>query len=358
MILTIVGESARQRSQRKIDTLESIEEKLNFKTLEWRGDHLRLLDQRALPEREEYRDCRTVGEVAAAIKNMTIRGAPAIGIAAAYGMALAALNQHDYREAAALLKSCRPTAANLAWAVDRMSSACALQDIAQVIAEAGAIEAEDAMMCRQIGVNGNGFVADGANVLTHCNAGALATGGIGTALGIIYTAHFSGKRLHVWVDETRPFLQGARLTAWELGRAGVPYTLICDNVAASLMAAGKVDCVIVGADRIAANGDFANKIGTYGLAVLAGFHNIPFYVAAPSSTFDSKCATGEDIVIEERDPAEVTFIFRKAICPHGCAALNPAFDVTPGSLVTAYITEKEVIGAGGFESGNPHELLP
>ncbi len=296
--------------------------------------------------------------MAAAIKNMAIRGAPAIGIAAAYGMALAMLKQHDYREAADLLKSCRPTAVNLTWAVDKMSSICASQDIEKVIAEAEAIAAEDALMCRQIGVNGNGFVADGSNVLTHCNAGALATGGIGTALGIIYTAHFSGKRLHVWVDETRPFLQGARLTAWELGRAGVPHTLICDNAAASLMAAGKVDCVIVGADRIAANGDFANKIGTYGLAVLAGHHNIPFYVAAPSSTFDPNCPTGEKIAIEERDPAEVTYMMGRAICPDGCAALNPAFDVTPGSLVTAYITEKEVIGAGDFEAGQPRELLP
>ncbi len=338
--------------------MNSISERLNFRTLEWRGDHLRLIDQRALPGKEEYLECRTAAEVVSAIKTMAIRGAPAIGIAAAYGMALAAIAGQDYGEAALLLKNSRPTAANLAWAVDRMTLICESHDSAKIVGEAKAIEADDAMMCRQIGANGAGFLADGINVLTHCNAGALATGGIGTALGIIYTAHFSGKRIHVWVDETRPFLQGARLTAWELGRAGVPHTLICDSVAASLMAAGKVDCVIVGADRIARNGDFANKIGTYGLAVLAAHHNIPFYVAAPSSTFDKQCCTGEDIVVEERDPAEVTSISGTRICPADSNAYNPAFDIAPGSLVTSFITEKEIIGAGDWEAGNPHGLLP
>lgn len=337
---------------------KAIEDRLNFKALEWRGNHLRLPDQRALPWRLEYLDCRTADDVAEAIKSMVIRGAPAIGIAAAYGMALALLNGNDCQKVAMTLKNCRPTAVNLAWAVNRMLDICRLNTIEKAINEAKRIEEEDAIMCRQIGVNGADFVPDGGNVLTHCNAGALATGGIGTALGIIYTAFFSGKKLHVWVDETRPFLQGARLTAWELGMAGVPHTLICDSVAGSLMAQGKIDCVIVGADRIARNGDFANKIGTYGLAVLAQYHNIPFYVAAPSSTFDQNCQSGEEMTIEERNSDEVTTFLGISTCPSQTIAYNPVFDITPGALVSSFITERGIIGAGESESGRPYEILP
>jgi methylthioribose-1-phosphate isomerase len=324
---------------------ENIEGKLNFKTIDWRKDAVRLIDQRQLPLELSYFDCYETDDFVFAIKELVVRGAPAIGIAAAYGVALAAKRREDLKAAATSLKSSRPTAVNLAWAVDRML------DIARksgnnpesLEREAIAIHQEDALKCRQIGQHGAGLIKDGANVLTHCNTGALATGGIGTALGAVYAAHFSGKRIHVWVDETRPVLQGARLTAWELGRAGVPHTLISDNMAASLMAKGKVDCVIVGADRIAANYDVANKIGTYNLAVICAYHKIPFYVAAPSTTFDSNCPDGAHIVVEERPAKEITFISGIQIAPADTAVYNPAFDITPHELITAIITENGVL---------------
>lgn len=325
-----------------------IEGQLNFKTLEWRSDHLRLIDQRRLPSKLEYFDCRELADFIEAIKRLVVRGAPAIGCTAAYGLALAAKRGEDLIAAAAALRNARPTAVNLAWAIDRMMevAASAGGDPAAIEKEAIAIHREDAFMCQKIGQLGAGLIKDGARILTHCNAGALATGGIGTALAIIYTAFFAGKNISVWVDETRPVLQGARLTAWELARAGVPHTLISDNMAASLMANHEIDCVITGADRIARNYDVANKIGTYGLAVLAGFHKLPFYVAAPSSTLDPACPAGRSIVIEQRSPEEVKTINGLPICPTGTEAFNQAFDITPHSLITAIITESEIIKPG------------
>jgi methylthioribose-1-phosphate isomerase len=319
----------------------TIESHLNFKTLEWRENALRLIDQRELPQTLSYFDCCETDDFVFAIKNLIVRGAPAIGITAAYAIALAAKRGEEIQKAADLIKASRPTAVNLAWAVDRMTKAAceSNNDFEKLQQEAIAIHSEDAAMCRKIGEHGNALIKDGVNILTHCNAGALATGGIGTALGVIYTAHFSGKKIHVWVDETRPVLQGARLTAWELGRAGVPHTLICDNMAASLFAQGRVDCVITGADRIAANGDIANKIGTYNLAVLCKYHHIPFYVAAPSSTFDVNCATGQQIKIEQRSAVEMKHIGGLPTAPESTPVYNPAFDITPHELLTAIIDE-------------------
>jgi methylthioribose-1-phosphate isomerase len=321
--------------------LDTLEERLNFKTMEWRENALRLIDQRELPQTLSYFDCCETEDFVFAIKNLIVRGAPAIGITAAYAIALAAKRGEDIQKAADLIKASRPTAVNLAWAVDRMTKTARESNNAfeKLEQEAVAIHLEDAAMCRKIGEHGATLIKDNMNILTHCNAGALATGGIGTALGIIYNAHFSGKKIHVWVDETRPVLQGARLTAWELNRAGVPHTVICDNMAASLMAQKKVDCVITGADRIAANGDIANKIGTYNLAVLCSYHKIPFYVAAPSSTFDVNCATGRQIKIEQRSPDEVKSIGGLPIAPESTSVYNPAFDITPRQLITAIIDE-------------------
>lgn len=321
--------------------MNAIESYLDFKTLEWRENALRLIDQRELPQTLSYFDCCETEDFVFAINNLIVRGAPAIGIAAAYAIALAAKRGEDIQKAADLLKASRPTAVNLAWAIDRMVNVARQSDndFEKLEQEAIAIHSEDAAMCRKIGEYGNALIKDSMNILTHCNAGVLATGGIGTAVGIIYTAHFSGKKIHVWVDETRPVLQGARLTAWELGRAGVPYTLICDNMAASLMAQRKVDCVITGADRIAANGDIANKIGTYNLAVLCNYHHIPFYVAAPSSTFDNACPTGQQINIEQRSPDEIKQIGGLPIAPKSTPVYNPAFDITPRELITAIIGE-------------------
>jgi len=323
---------------------DSIESYLNFNTLEWRENAVRLIDQRELPQMLSYFDCCETDDFVFAIKNLIVRGAPAIGIAAAYAIALAAKRGEDIQKAADLLKACRPTAVNLAWAVERMVKVARETNgnFEKLAREAIAIHLEDASMCRKIGEYGNALIKDDMNILTHCNAGALATGGIGTALGIIYTAHFSGKKIHVWVDETRPVLQGARLTAWELGRAGVPYTLICDNMASSLMAQKKVGCVITGADRIAANGDIANKIGTYNLAVLCSYHKIPFYVAAPSSTFDNTCPTGQQIKIEQRPPNEIRKLGGLPIAPESSPVHNPAFDITPRELITAIISERGV----------------
>ena len=323
----------------------SIETKLNFKTMEWRTDHLRLIDQTKLPNRLEYFDCRKLDHFVDAIKRLVIRGAPAIGITAAYALALAAAKEWDLEEASQKLIEARPTAVNLAWAVNRMltlASKCK-NDPGALETEALAIHEEDVEMCRRMGLIGDGFIGPGFRVLTHCNAGALATGGIGTALGIIYTSHFADKEISVWVDETRPLLQGARLTAWELGRARVPHTLICDNMAASLIRDGRVDCVLTGADRIAANYDVANKIGTYNLAVLCHYHKIPFYVAAPSSTFDKSCPAGESIQIEYRSGEEITEIKGNPVAPARVETYNPAFDITPHELITAIFTEKEAL---------------
>jgi methylthioribose-1-phosphate isomerase len=283
-----------------------------------------LLDQRRLPEVEVEVVCRTAGEVAEAIRAMVVRGAPAIGIAAAYGLALAAENGEDLVDADSVLRSSRPTAVNLAWALDRLHDA-------PTAANARRLHEDEVERCRRMGAFAAELLPPGTRALTHCNAGGLATGGYGSAVGALLAARERGRLEHVFVDETRPLLQGARLTAWELEAASVPHTVIVDSAAASLMASGAVDCVITGADRIAANGDTANKIGTYGLAVLAAFHEVPLYVVAPTSTVDLATPDGAAIPIEERDPVEVTPRF---------AARNPAFDVTPADLIAAIVTER------------------
>ena len=313
---------------------------------------VRIIDQRRLPEHYVERDLRTLDEVVEAIQTLSVRGAPAIGICGAMGLAVAAEAgtsasasfHEDLRRIAVAIREARPTAVNLAWAVDRvMALVDAAADRASVLAmlrrEATRILDEDRAMCRAIGEHGSALIADGARVLTHCNAGALATGGMGTALAPVYVAHGRGLRVAVFADETRPLLQGSRLTAWELARAGVPVTVISDNMAASVMRSGQVDLCIVGADRIAANGDVANKIGTYGVAVLARHHGIPFYVAAPTSTIDPATATGADIVIEQRAAEEVAVPFGVRIAPVDASIHNPAFDVTPAELVTAIVTD-------------------
>jgi len=322
------------------------------------GESVRLIDQTQLPARLVYKELGDYRAVIESIRRLEIRGAPALGIAAAYALALGAAKSGEnpianIRRVADEIKSARPTAANLTWAVDRAlarleaeAPATAEQAARLLWSEAEAIHEEDRRMCAAIGRHGAELIADGARVLTHCNTGALATGGIGTALGVIYTCRDQRKRVHVYADETRPLLQGSRLTAWELQQENIPVTLICDNAAATLMAQGKIDCVLVGADRIARNGDTANKIGTYGLAVLAEAHRIPFYVAAPSSTFDLSIATGAEIPIEQRSPGEVWLVGGQAIAPAGINAANPAFDVTPGRLVTYFVTESGLLPGG------------
>jgi methylthioribose-1-phosphate isomerase len=323
--------------------------------VEWAPEGgVRLIDQSLLPLTLQYLYCTTVEELAGAIRTLKVRGAPALGVAAGYGLALAALRSQaesgeallrELDEAAALLRSTRPTAVNLGWALDTVltevlrggSSPHSIKEA--VLATAQRIERENEEANGRMGRFGAELLRDGMNVLTHCNAGPLAACGIGTALGVLYTAHNEGKDLHVWVDETRPVLQGARLTAWELSRWGIPSTLVADNMAASLMRAGKVDAVITGADRIAANGDAANKIGTYGLAVLAHAHNVPFYIAAPLSTFDPRIASGDEITIEERHADELTHHAGTRTAPEGIKVYNPAFDVTPHTLITGIITE-------------------
>lgn len=309
-------------------------------------DAVLMLDQRELPEREIYHRLDTVDDVARGICDMVVRGAPAIGIAAAYGMVLAAREERDLAAAAALLKATRPTAVNLAWAVDRMLAAARKahrSEVATTLAEcARAIHRDDVAACRAMGKLGAERVPDGATILTHCNAGALATGGFGTALGVIRAAHESGKRVRVLADETRPYLQGARLTAWELQQVGIPVTVIVDSAAASSFARGEVTLAVVGADRIAANGDVANKIGTYGVACLARLHDRPFYVAAPWSTVDLRCPSGDHIVIEERGAGEVTHQLGRRLVPEGVPVRNPGFDVTPARLVSAIFTERGV----------------
>ncbi len=310
---------------------------MRVETLRWKGDHLELLDQRKLPEEIVYVTCRTAGETATAIRDMVVRGAPAIGCAAAFGIVLDAKRNADLAQANAVLASSRPTAVNLFWALERMRGA------ADPEAEAVAIFAEDLAANRTMGAFGAALVPDGARIMTHCNAGALATAGHGTALGVIRSVRDAGKRVSVIANETRPYLQGARLTAWEMVQEKIPVTLITDNMAGHLISRGEVDLIIVGADRIAANGDTANKIGTYTLAVLAARHRLPFYVAAPLSTFDPAIADGAHIPIEERPPDEVTGYRGVRWAPEGVKVSNPAFDVTPAELITAIITERGVL---------------
>jgi methylthioribose-1-phosphate isomerase len=327
--------------------------------VQWNDGAVVLIDQTRLPEALETVVCETWEAVAEAIVSMKVRGAPAIGVTAAMGMALGARRSaaastmaliDDLEVIGQALKATRPTAVNLAWAVDRMQEAArsrshlALADLVRYLElEAQVMAREDIEINQAIGQNGAPLIADGANVLTHCSTGALATVDWGTAVGVIRSAHEAGKRLHVWVDETRPRLQGARLNAWELQQLGIPFTLITDNMAAHVMQQGVVDLVIVGADRIAANGDTANKIGTYGLAVLAQAHGIPFYVAAPLSTIDPELPTGEQIPIEEREPSEVTHIAGMPVAPAGVKVANPSFDVTPSRLIAGIVTERGIL---------------
>src|SRR5438128_2524647 len=324
------------------------------RTLAWIGaaadGFLRLLDQTLLPTQIQYRDCHTVEEIWEAIRTLRVRGAPAIGIAAAYGVVLGMQQLddrqrgaylHRLREVAAYLRTSRPTAVNLGWALNRMEKAAApfveqmsrAELDALLLKEALAIEEEDRRMCRAIGQVGAELIHSGQGILTHCNAGGLATADYGTALAVLFTAAEAGKHIHVFADETRPLLQGARLTAWELQQRSIETTLICDSMAAQVMKEGRVQLVIVGADRIAANGDTANKIGTYGVAVLAKAHGIPFYVAAPSSTFDLSLASGTAIPITQREPREITHGFGKQTAPDGVEVYNPAVDVTPARLI-------------------------
>jgi methylthioribose-1-phosphate isomerase len=332
---------------------------MRVETLRWTGSCLELVDQRALPTRVAYLACHSAADVADAIRKLAVRGAPAIGCAAAYGVALAAIRAAKHGDtpmgpaldaAFAELRSSRPTAVNLFWALDRMAHcrtrASALSHSEQarcLLEEAHAILREDIAGNRRMGAYGAELLPDSARVLTHCNAGALATGGHGTALGVIRSAVEAGKRISVFADETRPVLQGARLTAWELVEEGIPVTLITDGTAGHLMSRGEIDCVIVGADRIAANGDVANKIGTYTVAVLAQRHGIPFYVAAPWSTIDSGTPAGADIPIEERDADEVTGYGAERWSPPRVQVRNPAFDVTPHELVSAIVTERGIL---------------
>jgi methylthioribose-1-phosphate isomerase len=335
-----------------------------IKTVEWTSEGVRMLDQRLLPTEEKYLLLRSYEEVADAIKNMVVRGAPAIGVSAAMGLALGANQsvgtsvadlEYDFKFMCKVMEATRPTAVNLFWAVERMRAVLArakteTKDVEEVrnrlTEEALKIFQDDIESNRALGKFGGELIADGSTVLTHCNAGALATAGdYGTALGVIRGAIDAGKRVAVIADETRPFLQGSRLTAWELAKDNIPVTVITDNMAGHVMKQGKVDCVVVGADRIAANGDAANKIGTYMVAVLAKQHNIPFYVAAPVSTIDLSTATGDDIPIEERDAKEVTHLREQQLAPDGVQVHNFAFDVTPNELIAAIITDRGVARA-------------
>ena len=329
--------------------------------MEWIGGidgHLRLLDQTLLPIDVCFIDCMNIGTVHEAIRSLRVRGAPAIGITAAMGVLVGLKNipsgtslKKHYEDTDNYLRTSRPTAVNLFWALDRMKrkfiEVADLPDqrtiLSILLEEALLIEKEDRAMCQSIGKIGANLVQDGFGILTHCNTGGLATAAYGTALSVIFTAYEQGKSIHVFCDETRPLMQGARLTSWELLQAGIPATLICDSMAAQVMKEGKINMVIVGADRIAANGDSANKIGTYGLSVLAHAHKIPFYVAAPSSTFDLSIEDGSGIPIEQRNPKEITEPFGKQVAPTGVSVYNPAFDVSPAHLITGIITEKSLI---------------
>jgi len=340
-----------------------------IKTIEWTSEGVRMLDQRLLPTQEKYLMLRSYEEVADAIKRMVVRGAPAIGVSAAMGLALGANQsvgmsvsdlEYDFKFMCKVMEATRPTAVNLFWAVERMRAALArakaeTHDVDEIrkrlTEEALKIFQDDIESNRALGKFGGELLADGDTVLTHCNAGALATAGdYGTALGVVRGAIAAGKRVAVIADETRPFLQGSRLTAWELARDNIPVTVITDNMAGHVMKQGKVDCVVVGADRIAANGDAANKIGTYMVAVLAKQHDIPFYVAAPISTVDLETPTGDDIPIEERDSREVTHLREQQLAPDGVDVHNFAFDVTPNELIAAIITDRGVARAPYTES--------
>ncbi len=314
-------------------------------TIEWRRGRIRLVDQRELPSRLAFVDCSSVAELCVAISTLAVRGAPALGAAGAYGVALAAQDGSASRvhAAARRIVATRPTAVNLAWGAERALAAFATDGASGALDEAHRIAAHDVAANRALGAHGADLVPHRARVLTHCNAGALAAVGYGTALGVIRAAAEAGKAPRVWVDETRPLLQGARITAWELDRLGIEATLLPDAAAGSLMAAGEVDLVVVGADRIAANGDVANKIGTYALAVLARHHGVPFYVAAPVSTIDVATPDGGVIAIEQRDRAEITSLGGVRLAPRGFPAFNPAFDVTPARLVSALVTEEGVV---------------
>lgn len=318
-------------------------------TIEWTPAGVVMIDQRRLPREEVYVTCRTYEEVAEAIRSMVIRGAPAIGVAAAMGVALGVQQDADFETVCTTLAATRPTAVNLFWAIERMrrvhgslSAASPRERVRAMAAEAQQIRLEDIATCRAIGRNGAELVPDGKTVLTHCNAGALATAGYGTALGVIRAAVEAGKKIDVFAGETRPFLQGARLTAWELQQDGIQTTLITDNMAGHFLHSGRIGCVVVGADRIAANGDVANKVGTYSLAVLARENGVPFYVAAPVSTFDLTLASGDLIPIEQRAASEVTHVFGVPVAPENIAVENPAFDVTPARYVTAIVCERGV----------------
>ncbi len=332
---------------------------MNVKTLYYKKGALYILDQVALPQRKTYIACRSAVQVGQVIKKMNIRGAPAIGVAAAYGVAIGAkaLKTGDkkvflcqVKQLASALAGSRPTAVNLSWAIGQML--CFLQTVAYrdisrikqlLLDQAENLLLQDIKINKQMAVNGEKLIPRGARILTHCNAGALATAGYGTALGVIREAHKKGKKITVLVDETRPYLQGARLTAWELKEEKIPFHLISDNMAGHFISRGEVDCVITGADRVAANGDTANKIGTYSLAVLAKENHIPFYIAAPVSTIDLKMKSGREIPIEERSPDEITMIAGRRIAPKGIAVKNPAFDVTPHRYITAIITENGIV---------------
>jgi methylthioribose-1-phosphate isomerase len=337
-------------------------------TIEWKDDAVMMIDQRKLPSVEVYVTCKTANDVAKAIKTMVIRGAPAIGVAAAMGIALGMRRSKatgtkqfttEFQKLCDVMAATRPTAVNLFWAIERMKrsfaaaaqSGCAVDELkARLETEARTIHDEDVQSCRDMGAFGAELVPEEARILTHCNAGALATAGYGTALGVIRAAAERGKKVAVLADETRPFLQGARLTAWELVKDGIDTTVITDNMAGSMMRLGHVDLVVVGADRIAANGDVANKIGTYGVAVLAREHSIPFYVAAPLSTIDLNTPDGSRIPIEERNDREVTHVGSARLTPEGAHIRNPAFDVTPAKYVTAIITERGIARAPYEES--------
>ena len=337
-------------------------------TIEWRTDSVVMIDQRKLPASETYVTCKTATDVAKAIKTMVIRGAPAIGVAAAMGIALGMLKSKatgtkqfttEFQKTCDLMAGTRPTAVNLFWAIERMKrtfadaaqGGCSVDELKQrLVADAQRIHDEDVASCRAMGAHGATLVPDTARILTHCNAGALATAGYGTALGVVRAAVEQGKKIAVMADETRPFLPGARLTAGELVKDGIDTTVITDNMSASMMRLGHVDLVVVGADRIAANGDVANKVGTYGVAVLAKEHGIPFYVAAPISTVDLGTADGDGIPIEERNAREVTHVGKSRVTPEGAHIRNPAFDVTPAKFVTAIITERGIARAPYSES--------
>ena len=337
--------------------MNKIKSIVNYQPIEWKGDMVKLLDQTLLPAEEVYLEISDYQEIMTAIKELKIRGAPAIGVAGAYGLVLGA-NQIPARskasfipllhEVAIAICGTRPTARNLFWAIDRMENVAAkgkkVEDIKiALLKEARKIHSEEAEATFELSKNGAELIKDGATILTHCNTGPLATTGYGTALGIVIYAHKQGKKVQVYADETRPLLQGARLTTWELRKIGIPVTLITDSMAGYFMKKGKIDCAIVGADRIAANGDTANKIGTYSVAVLAKENKVPFYVAAPTSTFDLSLSSGNRIPIEQRNPSEVTHIKGIAIAPRYVGAANPAFDVTPNKYITAIITEKGII---------------